>query len=128
MRTTDASVQINWTGTALSYRLWRGRQSIQTGSALDASDSLSRVSLKGILCMAGSDVRPNYGLIGKGCNRDRLCGLYSVNLTVPSLVICEWLIMLSSVRVEPKETLIMFGLCSHFLISVYCSAELISLN
>jgi putative transposase len=34
---------------ALSYDIWCGRKSVQTGSALDASDSLSRVSLKGIL-------------------------------------------------------------------------------
>ena len=36
-------------GSALSYGLWRGRQSVQAGSAFDASDSLSRVSLEGIL-------------------------------------------------------------------------------
>ena len=36
-------VQISGTGSALSYGLWRGRQSVQAGSALDASDSLSRV-------------------------------------------------------------------------------------
>ena len=34
---------------ALSYGLWRGRKPVQTGSAFDASGSLSRVSLEGIL-------------------------------------------------------------------------------
>jgi len=32
----------------------------------DASDSLSRVSLEGVLRMAGGDVRPNYDLMVKG--------------------------------------------------------------
>jgi len=47
----------------LSYRF----QVIITNSP--RTGSLSRVSLEGILCMAGGDVRPNYGLIVKGCNR-----------------------------------------------------------
>jgi len=41
--------KISRTGSALSYCLWRSRQSVQAGSALDASDALSRVSLEGIL-------------------------------------------------------------------------------
>jgi len=46
---TDASVQISWTGSALSYSVWRGRGSVQTGPTFDASDSLSGVSLESIL-------------------------------------------------------------------------------
>jgi hypothetical protein len=42
-------VLISRAGAALSYGLLSGRQSVQAGTALDAIDSLARVSLESIL-------------------------------------------------------------------------------